>query len=123
MLYHGPTTVPGHGIPMQPEQEALEPTNQFVSVLVSTMTCSTPTAIADNNISSLDITRYLKEKDIRYTGTCRENWVSNPPLMTKKEMEKKSVPRGTYDYACTDDDILVLKWKDNNIVTLDSNDL
>ena len=100
MLYQGPTTVPGHGIPVQPKQEALGPTNQFVSVLVSTMT-SLPTAIfADNFFSSLDITRYLKEKDIRYTGTCWENRVSNSPLMMKKEMEK-SVPCGTYDYACT----------------------
>ena len=33
------------------------------------------------------------------------------------------MPRGTFDYLTTDDDILALRWKDNKVFTMLSNDL
>ena len=38
-------------------------------------------------------------------------------------MGKKNVPSGSYDYITTDDGILVLRWKDNKVVTMVSTDL
>ncbi|KAG0726656.1 PiggyBac transposable element-derived protein 2 [Chionoecetes opilio] len=100
-------------------------TNQIVSVLASTMSCSTTTAIfADNFFTSLEIVRYLKDQNCRYTGTDRDNRIGKPPLKAIKEMEKKAVPLGTCDYVTSDDGILALmQWKDKRIVTLLSTDM
>ncbi|XP_076035777.1 uncharacterized protein LOC143021873 isoform X2 [Oratosquilla oratoria] len=90
MLYQGRTTLQAHDIPLTPEQEVMGVTSQIVAVLASTISCSTTTAIfADNYFTSLEIVRYLKDKDCRYTGTARETRIWKPPLKTVKEMEKK----------------------------------
>ena len=124
VMYQGQTTLPAHGITLSEEQKELGPTSQVVSVLASTMSCSTPSAIfADNYFTSLELVRYLKDQGWRYTGTARDNRIGNPPLKGIKEMEKKSVPRGSYDYMSTDDGILALRWKDNKVVTMLSTDL
>ncbi|XP_045904393.1 uncharacterized protein LOC123970405 [Micropterus dolomieu] len=41
----------------------------------------------------------------------------------QKEMMKKAVPRGTCDYITSDDGILMVRWKDNKVVTLMSTDM
>uniref|UniRef100_A0A672GUR1 PiggyBac transposable element-derived protein domain-containing protein n=1 Tax=Salarias fasciatus TaxID=181472 RepID=A0A672GUR1_SALFA len=98
--------------------------DMIVSVLVSTISLSTTTAIfADNFFTSLELVRYLKDKNCRYTGTARDNRIGKPPLKSIKEMEKKAVPRGTYSYVTSDDGILALRWKDNKTVTLLSTDI
>ena len=80
------------------------------------MSSSSPkTIFADNYFSGLEIVRYLKSKNCRYTGKA--------PLRPIKEMEKKSVPRGTCDYTTSDDGILIVRWKDNKVVTLMSTDM
>ena len=124
VMYQGKTTLAAHGIPLSEEQEALGPTSQVVSVLASTMSCSTVNAIfADNYFTSLELVRYLKDQGWRYTGTARDNRIGHPPLKGIKDMEKKSVPRGASDFMSTDDGILALRWKDNKVVTLLSTDL
>lgn len=103
VLYKGKTMLEAHGVHLTPEQEAMSATSQIVSVLASTMMFSTTTAIfADNFFTSLEIVRYLKNKDCRYTGTARDNRIGKPPLKSIKEMEKKAVPHGACDYV-TDD--------------------
>lgn len=124
VLYQGKNTLEAHGVMLTPEQTAMGATSQIVSVLASTMSSSTTTAIfADNFFTSLEIVRYLKKRNWRYTGTARENRIGNPPVKSIKEMEKKAVPRGTYDYRTSDDGILVVRWKDNKVVTLVSTDV
>ncbi|XP_029946701.1 piggyBac transposable element-derived protein 3-like [Salarias fasciatus] len=96
----------------------------FIHDMVLTISLSTTTAIfADNFFTSLELVRYLKDKNCRYTGTARDNRIGKPPLKSIKEMEKKAVPRGTYSYVTSDDGILALRWKDNKTVTLLSTDI
>ncbi|XP_051982308.1 piggyBac transposable element-derived protein 3-like [Xyrauchen texanus] len=124
VLYQGKNTLEAHGVPLTPEQTAMGVTSQIVSVLASTMPSSTTTAIfADNFFTSLEIVRYLKDKNCRYTGTAGDNRIGKPPFKSIKEMENKAVPRGMYDYVTSDDGILALRWKDNRIVTLLSTDV
>ncbi|KAK3889044.1 hypothetical protein Pcinc_006920 [Petrolisthes cinctipes] len=133
ILYQGKTTLPAHGIPLSPEQDVLGVISQIVSVLARTMTLSSTAIFTNNFFTSIELVRYLQAKGIRYTGTARENRIGNPPLKSAKEMEKKAVPRApvprgsagdcTYDYLTTDDGILVLRWKDNEPVTVLSTDL
>uniref|UniRef100_A0A3P9JJR6 PiggyBac transposable element-derived protein domain-containing protein n=1 Tax=Oryzias latipes TaxID=8090 RepID=A0A3P9JJR6_ORYLA len=119
VLYQGKTTLEAHDVPLKPEQEGLGATSQIVSVLVSTMSFPTTTAIyADNFFTSLELVRYLRDHNCRYTGTARENRIGKPLLRTIKEM----VPRGC-DYVTSDDGILAVRWKDNKTVTLLSTDM
>ncbi|KAJ8335353.1 hypothetical protein SKAU_G00386950 [Synaphobranchus kaupii] len=124
VLYQGKTTLEAHGVPLTPEQQALGATSQIVSVLASTMSSPNTTAIfADNFFTSLELVRYLRDQDCRYTGTARDNRIGKPPLKSIKEMDKKTVPRGTCDYTMSDDGILAVRWKDNKTVTLLSTDM
>ncbi|KAM4578002.1 piggyBac transposable element-derived protein 3-like [Fundulus diaphanus] len=124
VLYQGKTTLEAHDVPLKPEQEGLGATSQIVSVLASTMTFPTTTAIyADNFFTSLELVRYLRDHNCRYTGTARDNRIGKPPLRTIKDMEKKAVTRGTCDYVTSDDGILAVRWKDNKTVTLLSTDM
>ncbi|XP_062372032.1 piggyBac transposable element-derived protein 3-like [Sardina pilchardus] len=124
ILYQGQTTLEAHGVPRTPEQQQMGVTSQTVSVLASTMSSSGPkTIFADNYFSGLDLVRYLKSKNCRYTGTARDNRIGNAPLRSMKDMMKKAVPRGACDYTSSDDGILLVRWKDNKIVTLMSTDM
>lgn len=124
VLYQGKTTLEAHDTPLSPEQKAMGTTSQTVSALASTMAYPTTTAIfADNFFTSLELVRYLKEQNCRYTGTVRDNRIGNPPLRSIKEMEKKAVPRGTCNFVSSDDGILAVRWKDNKAVTLLSTDV
>lgn len=113
-----------HGIPLTPEQEELGATSQIVTVLASTMSNSTTHAIfADDFFTSLEVVRYLKSQNCRYTGTAREDRIGKPALTSAKDLGKADVPRGIFEYLTTDDGILALRWKDNKVVTMLSNDL
>ncbi|KAK5897519.1 hypothetical protein CesoFtcFv8_010575 [Champsocephalus esox] len=124
VLYQGKTTLEGHGVPLTPEQQAMGATSQIVSVLASTMSSPSTTAMfADNFFTSLELLRYLRDQNCRYTGTSSDNRIGKPPLKSIKEMEKKAVPRGTCDYIMSDDGILAVRWKDNITVSLLSTDM
>ncbi|KAK5856274.1 hypothetical protein PBY51_007882 [Eleginops maclovinus] len=74
VLYQGKTTLEAHGVPLTPEQQAMGATSQIVSVLASTMSSPTTTAIsADNFFTSLELLRYLRDLNCRYTGKARDN--------------------------------------------------
>lgn len=67
--------------------------------------------------------RYLKSKNCQYTGTARDSRTGNAPLRPIKQMEKAAAPRGTCSYTTSDDGILIVRWKDNKVVTLMSTDV
>ncbi|XP_043232535.1 piggyBac transposable element-derived protein 3-like [Amphibalanus amphitrite] len=124
VLYQGKTTLRSHGVTMTSAEEAMGVTSQIVAALVSTMNLSSTTVVfADNYFTSLELVRYLQGKGCRYTGTARDNRIGKPPLKSVKDMEKKSVPRGSIDYVTSDDGILAVRWKDNKVVTMLSTDL
>ncbi|XP_072248003.1 piggyBac transposable element-derived protein 2-like [Leuresthes tenuis] len=124
VLYQGKTTLEAHDVPLSPQQKALGAISQIVSALASTMSSPTTTAIfADHFFTSLELVRYLRDQNCRYTGITRDNRTRNLPLKSIKEMENEAVPRGTCDYVSSDDGILVVRWKDNRIVTLLSTDM
>lgn len=124
ILYQGDSTLEAHGVPLNPEQQTFTKTSQIVTVLASTMTADTTTAIfADNYFTSLEVIRYLQSINCRYTGTARDCRVGNPPLKNSKDMNKKSELRGSCSYTTSDDGILALRWKDTKVVTVLSTDL
>ena len=62
----------------------------------------------------------LQRKGFRGTGTLRENRAGRPPLRYSKDLKKKQ--RGHFDYRFeTGNSILVVKWVDNSVVTIDTN--
>lgn len=75
---------------------------------------------ADNFFSSLTLVDHLTQSGIAYTGTIRENRMQNCPLMAKKDLAKKA--RGECDYRQdVANDLLVVKWHDNAVVSIVSN--
>lgn len=73
----------------------------------------------DNYFTSLSLLKELRIRNIRGTGTIRENRIPRSPLSDSKQMKKST--RGNYDYALVDDDLVICKWNDNSVVTLASN--
>lgn len=74
----------------------------------------------DNFFTSVHLIDELSQRNLRGTGTVRENRVSKCPLPSNKEMQKTD--RGMFHYRSTRaEEILVCKWHDNNIVTVVSN--
>ena len=73
-------------------------------------------------VSAKTVVALVKKLDCQYVGTAQVNRIGRAPLMSMKNMDKKTVPRGTYDY-CISDGILAVRWKDNKNVTLLSTDV
>lgn len=74
----------------------------------------------DNFFSSIALIEKLTELNFHATGTIRENRLKGISLMNTKDMKKG--PRGSYDYAkISDQNIIAVKWHDNNVVSLISN--
>ena len=123
ILYQGTTTFPSHPSQLTEDEKLLPPSCQVVSVLARSMNTSGATGIyADNYFSSLGLVRHLQKMGIRYTGTARDNRIGKPCLRTSDDMGKKKVKKGELDYCSSDDGIVALKWKDNKVVTVISND-
>jgi len=62
----------------------------------------------------------LKEKGFYATGTIRENRTCNTTVETVKNLKKKD--RGTYDFSFDNDQqILLVRWNDNSVVTVATN--
>ena len=65
---------------------------------------------------------YLKDNlECRYVSTARVNHIGQAPLVSTKDLYKKNVPHGHYDY-CSSNRILALRWKDNKYVTVLTSD-
>lgn len=74
----------------------------------------------DNFFTSIPLIEKLSEKGFLATGTARENRIQGVDLQDSKVMKREK--RGTYDYRkISDQDIITVKWHDNNLVTLCSN--
>ena len=69
----------------------------------------------DNFFSSCNFIRELGAKGLKVTGTIRKNRVENCPLPSADDMKKK--PRGSYAFK-SDGDIELVRWNENNVVTL-----
>jgi hypothetical protein len=76
----------------------------------------------DNFFTSHELLCDLKGAGFRVTGTVRENRLARCPLPSSKDFKKEQ--RRAYDYRFdADNDILVVKWQDNNVVSVVSNHL
>ena len=123
LMYQGETTFSSHHTQLTPEESEMLVSSKTVIVLTKTLENPTQTAVyADNFFTSIELVEYLKEKiGCRYVGTARTNRIGKAPLIESKELDKKSHPRGEYDY-CSTTGILALRWKDNKNVTMLSSD-
>lgn len=71
----------------------------------------------DNLFTGFQLLTHLKSRGYEGTGTVRENRLPNDiPLTNKKAMIKAQ--RGTYVHSkSNEEDIIVVRWKDNSVVT------
>ena len=124
IMYQGETTFSSHDVPLSEEESKFLVSSKTVITLAKTLKSPKSTTIcADNYFTSMSLVTYLRDRyGIRYVGTARVNRVDKPPLMGPKEMEKKSVPRGTFEY-CASDGVVAVRWKDNKPVTVISSDV
>ena len=124
LMYQGETTFSSHHTQLNEEESELPVSSKTVIVLSKTLKTSSEVAIyADNYFTSINLVEYLKDKmNCRYVGTARVNRIGDPPLISTKDLDKKEVPRGKYDYSSSDGGVLALRWKDNKIVTVLSSD-
>jgi hypothetical protein len=74
----------------------------------------------DNLFTSFPLLERLSEMQIGGTGTVRQNRLNRVPIIAKKDLEKKDVPRGTSDRLHKGDQTLVA-WKDSKAVYMASN--
>lgn len=75
----------------------------------------------DNFFTCPSLLSSLQEKNVKITGTARQNRIDKCPLMDAKSCKKQ--PRGFYDYRLdTNDKICAVRWNDNNVVTMLSNE-
>lgn len=123
ILYQGGATFTAHPVSLTQDESCEKLSTKVVLVLAKTITSTTTSSIyADNFFTSLHLANMLRDHyNCRYTGTARENRVGRPPLMSPKIMGNKKTKRGSFDY-CSRDGTLVVRWKDNKVVTLLTND-
>ena len=123
LMYQGDPTFTSHHTPLTQEESVLPVSSQTVVALAKTIKNPQNSSIyANNYFTSMNLMEYLK-KDLgcRYVRIARVNRIGNAPLKPKKEMEKKTVLRGEYEY-CSANNILALHWRDNDVVTVLSSD-
>jgi hypothetical protein len=70
----------------------------------------------DNYFSTLNLFQHLAEEGYCAAATIQENRIKKCPLQSAKQMAKQS--RGSYDFQTSnDEDVLVVRWKDNRVCT------
>ena len=74
----------------------------------------------DNVFTTFPLLEKLSERGIGGTGTVRQNRLNKVPIMKKKQVEKKDVPRGFSQSLFQEDRVLIV-WKDNKAVYMASN--
>lgn len=75
----------------------------------------------DNYFTTVPLLEEMAKRNMRGTGTVRENRLSHCTLPSKDILKK--MPRGTFNYKSTNNEVLIVKWNDNNIVNVASNNL
>lgn len=74
----------------------------------------------DNFFTSHSLMKTLRDYGFRATGTVRNNRTKNCPLANEKQMKKKN--RGYYTHMYdSENSLLLVRWKDNSIVTMMTN--
>ena len=73
----------------------------------------------DNFFSSYQLVKTLSEKGFKATSTFREDRTNGCPLKCVKEFKK--MDRGEYQYFTSGDQIELIQWNNNNVVTIGSN--
>ena len=75
----------------------------------------------DNLFTSVNLLTHLKEHGYRGTGTIRENHIDKScPLSNSKSFKKN--PKGTIEFVrIIEENIIMVRWLDNNVVTIASN--
>lgn len=75
----------------------------------------------DNLFMSPALVDYLSKKGLNVTGTVRANRVEGCPLQSPASFKKTT--RGTFEYMFDEkeNNVLLVRWNDNNVVTLVSN--
>ncbi|XP_050293811.1 piggyBac transposable element-derived protein 3-like [Anthonomus grandis grandis] len=73
----------------------------------------------DKFFTSLSLLKKLKLRNIKATGTIRENRIPQSPFSNAAVLKKKT--RGTFEWSVADNEIDLCKRNDNSVVTLASN--
>lgn len=73
----------------------------------------------DNYFSSIPLFLYLTEQGYCATGTIQKGRIQNCPLRKDTDMHKDK--RGTFDYRTSENNICLVRWKDNKVVTCITN--
>ena len=73
----------------------------------------------DNYFTSYLLLTTLADSCVCATGTVRENWIPNRSLPAKAAFSKEK-KKGTANHATTDK-VLIIKYRDNNVVAIASN--
>ena len=93
--------------------------SQVVNTLLDAVEdCRQHTVYFDNFFTSYDLLLSLKERNMRATGTVRDNRTAKCPLQTENEIKK--LAKGSHDNR-SDGNVLFCRWKDNAVVTIGSN--
>jgi len=74
----------------------------------------------DNLFTSFPLLNKLSEMGVAGTGTVRQNRLNKVAINTKKELMKKTIPRGHLEAVFREDQVLAV-WKDNKPVFVASN--
>ena len=91
-------------------------------VTLSLSPCGNPSdyhVFFDNFFSSYQLTKTFSKKGFKATGTFRADRTNGCPLKCVKEFKK--MDRGEYQYFTSGDQIELIRWNDNNVVTIGSN--
>ena len=72
----------------------------------------------DNYFTSYQLLHHLRQLGYDAVGTVRENRCGKCPVKAVNTLKKEA--RGAYDYASTND-VLVIRWNDNSVVTIAAN--
>ena len=72
----------------------------------------------DNYFTSYQLMSHLRHLGYNAVATVRENRCGKCPVKSVNSIKKE--PRGSYDYRSSDD-VLVIRWNDNAVVTIAAN--
>ena len=96
LMYQGETTFSNHHTQLSPKESELLFSTNTVLVLAKSIKKPKHAAIyADNYFTSIQLVEYLRDNlGCRYVGTARVNRIGKAPLISPKDLKKKSSPRG-----------------------------
>ena len=104
----------------EPEQQRLplgtRIVDQMVSIIEKHSNVGDHHFFFDNFFISYSLLKSLAERNVKTTGTIRENRTNG----TGSSKQLKKTERGTYDFRC-DGNVYICKWNDNAVVSVATN--